>query len=66
MAVTNTVSTDGKFKTFSDANATLTSAMGTVLAELEDHNISKTQTDTHLTFDSNTNKYVFVAVCRTG
>ena len=64
MAVAETVSTNGGYKIFSSENATLATAFSEVINELEVHKISKSQIEFELTFNSSTNKYAFVAICK--
>ena len=62
MAVTITVSTDGKFKILSSVNATLTTAISEVINSLEDQQVSQTQTQFSLTSDGT--NYAYVATVR--
>ena len=64
MTVTETTSTNGGYKTFSEEHATLTSAISAVINELETHNIPLNQTQFVLTYDENNNKFAFVAICK--
>lgn len=64
MAVAETTATNGGYKVFSSENATLATAIGEVINELETHHCPMANTQFVLTFDDANNKYAFVAVVK--
>jgi len=65
MAVVETVSTNGGYKVFSSSNATLATAIGEVINELEAHKIPKSQIDFELVCDgAATPIYTVMALCK--
>jgi len=64
MTVTETTSTNGGYKTFSEENATLTTAISNVINELEQHHVPISKCQFCLTYDTTNNKFAFVAVVK--
>jgi len=66
MTVTETVSTNGGYKVFSSAlTATIATAIGEVINELETQNISMNNTQFQLVSDGqSTPKYMLLAICK--
>lgn len=66
MVVTETTSTQGKYRVFSSAlNATIATVIGEVINELETHNIPLNQIQFQLVSDGQaTPKYMLLAICK--
>jgi len=65
MTVTETVSTNGGYKVFSVEDVRdLTTAVESLINELEGHNISMTMTQFVIGFNSDAKKPIIMAFCR--
>jgi hypothetical protein len=62
MAVSETTTTNGKWRTFTSENATLATAISEVMERLDIQYVPMTMVQFVLTFDDANNKYAYVAI----